>query len=299
MARRIKLQKDGALYHIMTRTAQQVHWLEDPAVKEMLADHLKHLTDVFYCSTLTHAFLDNHYHLLLRVDRPEFDLEDIKRRFELAESRKVNPRRFHDHMAEYLYNRYTDLSAFMYYFNRGTAFAYNKQAGTKGHLWGGRYKNVVVEEGDAELAVATYIEVNAVRAGIVDDPAEYPHSSVGELKQKLEAGEEPEAPQLSVLEHLPKEIQARTYVDWMRYVALTLSDPDLKRASLPKQFTAQGWVVDMKSLHEALETRAPANWSRPVYGSDAFTRKTLEAVGWLIPLHRREAPRPGASIAVA
>ncbi|MDJ0841863.1 MAG: transposase [Acidobacteriota bacterium] len=299
MARRIKLQKDGALYHIMTRTAQQVHWLKDPAVKEMLADHLGQLTDVFYCSVLTHTFLGNHYHLLLRVDRPEFDLEDIKRRFELAESRKVNPRRFHDHMAEYLYNRYTDLSDFMYYFNRGTAVAYNKQAGTNGHLWGGRFKNVVVEEGDAELAVATYIEMNAVRAGIVDDPTEYPHSSVGELKQKLEAGKEPEAPQLSVLEHLPKEIQTRTYVDWMRYVALTLQDPDLKRASLPKQFTAQGWVVDMKALHEALETRAPANWSRPVYGSDAFTRKTLEAVGWLIPIHRREAPPPGASIAVA
>ncbi|MDJ0839516.1 MAG: hypothetical protein QNK37_23555 [Acidobacteriota bacterium] len=283
----------------MTRTAQQVHWLKDPAVKEMLADHMNYLTDVFYCSILAHAFMDNHYHLLLRVDRPEFDLEDIKRRFELAESRKVNPRRFHEHMAEYLYNRYTDLSDFMYYFNRGTAVAYNKQAGTNGHLWGGRYKNVVVEEGDAELAVATYIEMNAVKAGIIEDPAEYPHSSVGVLKQKLEADEEPKAPELKVLEHLPKEIQAKTYVDWMRYVALTLLAPDLRRASLPKQFTDEGWVVDMKALHEALETRAPANWSKLVYGSDAFTRRTLEAVGRLIPLHRREATPTGSSSAVA
>ncbi|MDJ0836301.1 MAG: hypothetical protein QNK37_07260 [Acidobacteriota bacterium] len=46
MARRIKLQKDGALYHVMTRTAQQIHWLKDPAVKEMFADHMNHLAGV-------------------------------------------------------------------------------------------------------------------------------------------------------------------------------------------------------------------------------------------------------------
>ena len=56
---------------------------------------------------------------------------------------------------------------------------------------------------------------------------------------------------MKALQALPKKIRARTYVDWMRYLALTLKDPDLKRVSLPKRFTRDGWVVDMKAVHEA------------------------------------------------
>jgi hypothetical protein len=49
-----------------------------------------------------------------------------------------------------------------------------------GTLWEGRFKSVLVEEGIASRTMAAYIDLNPVRAGMVDDPALYRWSSYGE-----------------------------------------------------------------------------------------------------------------------
>ncbi len=49
-----------------------------------------------------------------------------------------------------------------------------------GTLWEGRFKSVLVEEGVAARAMAAYIDLNPVRAGMVTDPADYRWSSYGE-----------------------------------------------------------------------------------------------------------------------
>ena len=46
-----------------------------------------------------------------------------------------------------------------------------------GTLWEGRYKSTLVESEKYFLTVSRYIELNPVRAGMVNDPAEYPWSS--------------------------------------------------------------------------------------------------------------------------
>ena len=167
MSVRLKPKGKWVYYHVMTRTAQQFYWMKDRAVKKMFIALMKHLGEIFYVEILAHAFLDNHYHIVLKIFCPEFDVADIQRRYELAAGKMADPRPFREEMAEKLYARYTDLSAFMWYLNRGSAGMYNKMMGTKGHLWGARYKNVVVEEDKALLATITYVEMNAVRAGIV------------------------------------------------------------------------------------------------------------------------------------
>ena len=51
---------------------------------------------------------------------------------------------------------------------------YNKRQGRSGALWEDRFKSVLVEgAGPALSAMAVYIDLNPVRAGIVDDPADY------------------------------------------------------------------------------------------------------------------------------
>jgi putative transposase len=40
----------------------------------------------------------------------------------------------------------------------------------KGYLWGGRFKGVIIFKGEAQLTCSAYIDLNPVRAGLVDRP---------------------------------------------------------------------------------------------------------------------------------
>ena len=57
---------------------------------------------------------------------------------------------------------------------------FNSNHQRTGTLWEGRFKSVLVEEGVAARAMAAYIDLNPVRAGMVEDPALYRWSSYGE-----------------------------------------------------------------------------------------------------------------------
>jgi putative transposase len=49
----------------------------------------------------------------------------------------------------------------------------NKTQGRTGTLWGSRYKSSLIDADDYLLSCQRYIEMNPVRAGMVDDPAHY------------------------------------------------------------------------------------------------------------------------------
>lgn len=53
----------------------------------------------------------------------------------------------------------------------------NKQEGRTGSLWEGRYKLSIVDSSEYFLVCCRYIELNPVKAGIVDHPAAYRWSS--------------------------------------------------------------------------------------------------------------------------
>lgn len=53
----------------------------------------------------------------------------------------------------------------------------NKIEGRRGTLWEGRYKSSPVDRDEYLLACCRYVELNPVRAGIVDDPEKYKWSS--------------------------------------------------------------------------------------------------------------------------
>ena len=54
---------------------------------------------------------------------------------------------------------------------------FNKTYGRSGTLWEGRYKSSLVQSEAYLLSVYRYIELNPVRAGMVEDPADYSFSS--------------------------------------------------------------------------------------------------------------------------
>ena len=49
-----------------------------------------------------------------------------------------------------------------------------------GRLWEDRFKSLIVEDGVAAKTICAYIDLNPVRAGMVNDPADYRWSSYGE-----------------------------------------------------------------------------------------------------------------------
>ena len=53
----------------------------------------------------------------------------------------------------------------------------NKLEGRRGTLWEGRYKSSPIKSDEYLLACCRYVELNPVRAGLVDDPGNYRWSS--------------------------------------------------------------------------------------------------------------------------
>jgi putative transposase len=56
---------------------------------------------------------------------------------------------------------------------------YNKRHGRRGYFWGDRFKSVIVEEGETLINCLAYIDLNPVRAGIVERPEDYRWNSLG------------------------------------------------------------------------------------------------------------------------
>jgi hypothetical protein len=73
-----------------------------------------------------------------------------------------------------------DLSEFMKGLLQRFTSWFNRTHDRTGRLWEQRFKSVLVEEGVAAKAMAAYIDLNPVRAGIVEDPADYRWSSYAE-----------------------------------------------------------------------------------------------------------------------
>ncbi|WP_411847608.1 transposase [Roseibacillus persicicus] len=76
--------------------------------------------------------------------------------------------------------RMNDLSQFMKNLLQRFTRWFNRSQDRSGRLWEERFKSVIVQDGTASRTVAAYIDLNPVRAGIVEDPAEYRWSSYGE-----------------------------------------------------------------------------------------------------------------------
>ncbi len=70
-----------------------------------------------------------------------------------------------------------DVSLFMQYIGRRYVPYINQKYGMSGSIWEGRYKASLVQEDHYFLSVMRYIELNPVRANMVESPSHYRWSS--------------------------------------------------------------------------------------------------------------------------
>jgi REP element-mobilizing transposase RayT len=154
------------------------------------------------CRVLSYCVMSNHFHLLVEVPPlPEGGLTDTEllRRLgvfygenfvksvadELAAARTEggveggNPARVAEIHARFTYRMHS-LSEFMKTLLQRFTRWFNRTHERTGTLWEERFKSVIVESGTAARTMAAYIDLNPVRAGMVEDPADYRWSSYGE-----------------------------------------------------------------------------------------------------------------------
>ncbi len=72
---------------------------------------------------------------------------------------------------------------------QGFSRVYNRRHHRGGFFWSDRFKSVIVDEGETLINCLAYIDLNPVRAGIVEKPEEYRWSSIGyHVQRKNEEG---------------------------------------------------------------------------------------------------------------
>ena len=64
-----------------------------------------------------------------------------------------------------------------------TAQEYNRRKYRKGAFWEDRYHSTAIETGEHLLRCLVYIDLNMVRAGVVDHPSKWPHGGYNEIQK--------------------------------------------------------------------------------------------------------------------
>ena len=140
MSRPLRLEFEGALYHVTSRGDRREDIYETDADRGAFLDLLGAVCD--RCNWVCHAYclMGNHYHLL--IETPDANLSRGMRQLNGMYTRKFN-------------------------------VAHHRV----GHVFQGRYKAILVDVDEYLLELSRYIVLNPVRARMVERPEEWPWSS--------------------------------------------------------------------------------------------------------------------------
>jgi putative transposase len=146
MARRPRIQFEGAFYHIITRGNQRQDIFLDESDRRRYLELLHRYR--IKCGFILYAYvlMTNHIHLL--IETPD---EPISRIMQLL---------------NFTYTQY-----------------FNRKYGKVGHLFQGRYKSYLCDKDNYLLSLVRYIHNNPVRAGLAEDAGAYAWSSHGAYLQ--------------------------------------------------------------------------------------------------------------------
>ena len=195
-------ETSSSLYHCISRVVDR-QFVLGREEKDMFVRMMRQYETFCGVRVLSYCIMSNHFHLLVEVPPKEkgaavtLSDEDFLARLKPMYS-KIYYRgieqmleRFRgdgaDGAALDLKAKFTcrmhDLSEFMKGLKQRFTQWYNGAHGRRGTLWEGRFKSVLVEDGYAARVMSAYIDLNPVRADMVDRPEDYRWCSYGEAMQ--------------------------------------------------------------------------------------------------------------------
>jgi len=180
----------------MTRTVNGELLFKDRE-KEILRKMIRQVADFCGVEILTYCIMSNHFHVLVRVPVAEgLSNQELMRRYMIlypkptkyqvasAEIMAKELGRGGDDAEEIrrkLMARMGDVSEFMKAVKQRFSVWYNRSHQRYGTLWAERFKSVLVEgQGNPLQTMAAYIDLNPVRAGLVEDPKDYRYCGYAE-----------------------------------------------------------------------------------------------------------------------
>jgi REP-associated tyrosine transposase len=140
MARAWRIEYEGALYHVLSRGNERGNIVVDDQNRNMFLDTVGEMSRRFEVDICAYVLMDNHYHLLMRTRR-------------------------------------ANLSRSMQWLGATYTKRFNLRNSRSGHLFQGRFKNMIVQNDAYLLQLSYYIHRNPVRAGMVKRLPSYKWSS--------------------------------------------------------------------------------------------------------------------------
>jgi putative transposase len=140
MARPLRLEYPGALYHITSRGNARKNIFKNDKDKQYFLDLLGFVVTRFHWICHGYCLMDNHYHLI--IETPEGNLSKGMRQLNGIYTQKYN-------------------------------WKYKKT----GHVFQGRYKAILVDKDSYLLELCRYVVLNPIRAGIIENPQEWKWSN--------------------------------------------------------------------------------------------------------------------------
>ena len=140
MARALRVQYDGALYHVSSRGNERKPVFRDRDDRRMFLDVLQTVNERYNWLCHAYCLMTNHYHVVIETVDGE-------------------------------------LSVGMRQLNGVYTQRFNRKHRRAGHLFQGRFKAILIERESYLLAVCRYVVLNPVRARVVEYPAKWEWSS--------------------------------------------------------------------------------------------------------------------------
>jgi hypothetical protein len=209
-------------YHCITRCVRRASLLGEGEGKfdrrDWIEQRLAELGDLFAIAVGGFAIMNNHLHVLLRID-PEraaawsdeevvqrwaklFPPRDLKRKPLPATKAWIEERLQDSEWVARARQRLQSLSWFMKCLKEPLARMANREDKVRGAFFEERFKSIAIADEQALLAVCVYIDLNPVAAGIAPAPEKSDHTSVKQRIEHVEAqgrtAEQVAAPELSV-----------------------------------------------------------------------------------------------------
>ena len=142
MPRTARVAPSRHVYHVLTRGNNREVVFKDEEDFRKYLELLLRYKEKYHFKLYHYVMMTNHVHLVIEPTEDGGNLSEIMKGINLA-------------YAQHYKRRYSHT----------------------GHFWQDRYKSIIISKDDYLLACGSYVELNPVRAKIVDDPMKYPWSS--------------------------------------------------------------------------------------------------------------------------